>query len=175
MRVTFIATRRRDGIFTPASASLPGPDPGVFLVFYSLIIRAKHLGAGGGLYVAGIMWCPALPAFATLKLNGRSLSDVGWKWPGTHSALMSWYIPLLYAAIACAIVWLSGLGGFPNQGQGGLMWSSASIQGIIAESDETVPWENTPHGTLESASDVRESSFPSLLEVRLGEVLDHQN
>ena len=96
--------------------------------FYFLIIRAKHLGAGGGLYVAGIMWCPALPAFATLKLNGRSLSDVGWKWPGTHSALMSWYIPLLYAAIACAIVWLSGLGGFPNQGQGGLMWSSASIQ-----------------------------------------------
>ena len=27
---------------------------------------------------------------------------------------MSWYIPLLYAAIAYAIVWLSGLGGFPN-------------------------------------------------------------
>ena len=28
--------------------------------FYFLIIRAKHLGAGGGLYVIGIMWCPAL-------------------------------------------------------------------------------------------------------------------
>ena len=27
---------------------------------------------------------------------------------------MSWYTPVLYAAIAYAIVWLSGLGGFPN-------------------------------------------------------------
>ena len=50
--------------------------------FYFLIIRAKHLGAGGGLYVVGIMWCPALAAFATLRLNGRSLSD----WAGNGPA-----------------------------------------------------------------------------------------
>jgi uncharacterized protein len=84
-------------------------------VFYFLIIYSKHLGAGGGLYVFGIMWCPALAAFATLKLNGRSLADLGWKWPATNYALMSWYVPLMYAAIAYAIVWLTGLGGFPNR------------------------------------------------------------
>jgi uncharacterized protein len=83
-------------------------------VFYFLIIHAKHLGAGGGLYVFGMMWCPALAAFTTLKLNGRSLAELGWKWPSTKYALMSWYVPLLYAAIAYAIVWISGLGGFPN-------------------------------------------------------------
>jgi membrane protease YdiL (CAAX protease family) len=82
--------------------------------FYCLIIRARHLGAGGGSYVLGIMWCPALAAFATLKLNRRSLSDLGWKWPATKYALMSWYVPLLYASIAYAIIWASGLGGFPN-------------------------------------------------------------
>jgi membrane protease YdiL (CAAX protease family) len=60
------------------------------------------------------MWCPALAAFVTLKLNRRSLSDLGWKWPATKYALMSWYIPLLYASIAYAIIWASGLGGFPN-------------------------------------------------------------
>jgi len=84
-------------------------------LFYFLIIRAKQLGAGGGVYVTGIMWCPALAAFVTLKMNGRRLSDVGWRWPATKYALMSWYVPLLYAAIAYAIVWLSGLGGFPNR------------------------------------------------------------
>jgi membrane protease YdiL (CAAX protease family) len=83
-------------------------------VFYYLIIRAKQLGAGGGMYVVGIMWCPALAAFATLKLNGRSLSDLGWHWPARKYALASWYIPLLYAGAAYLIVWLSGLGGFPN-------------------------------------------------------------
>jgi hypothetical protein len=81
--------------------------------FYCLILWAKHLGAGGGSYVLGIMWCPALAAFATLKLNRRSLSDLGW-WPATKYALMSWYVPLLYASIAYAIIWASGLGGFPN-------------------------------------------------------------
>jgi membrane protease YdiL (CAAX protease family) len=83
-------------------------------VFYFLILRAHSLGGGGGLYVAGIMWCPALAAMATLKLNRRPLSELGWKWPQARYAIMSWYIPLLYATIAYVIVWSSGLGGFPN-------------------------------------------------------------
>jgi membrane protease YdiL (CAAX protease family) len=83
-------------------------------VFYFLIIRAKQLAGGGGLYVFGIMWCPALAAFVTLRLNGRKLSDLGWNWPAKKYAWMSWYIPLSYAAVAYVIVWVSGLGGFPN-------------------------------------------------------------
>src|SRR5579872_646447 len=83
--------------------------------FYFLIIRAKHLGAGAGLYVTGIMWCPALAAFATLLLNGRCVADLGWKWPARKYAWMSWYVPILYAAIAYGIVWVSGLGGFPDR------------------------------------------------------------
>jgi membrane protease YdiL (CAAX protease family) len=84
-------------------------------VFYFLIIRAAHLGAGAGLYVVGIMWCPALAAFATLKVNHRSVRDLAWKWPSAKYALMSWYIPLFYAAVAYLIVWVGGLGGFPNR------------------------------------------------------------
>jgi len=83
-------------------------------VFYFLLLRAHSLSGGGGMYTTGIMWCPALAAFATLKLNGRKASELGWKWPARKYAWMSWYIPLLYAGIAYAIVWVSGLGGFPN-------------------------------------------------------------
>jgi membrane protease YdiL (CAAX protease family) len=83
-------------------------------VFYFLILRAHELGGAGGLYVVGLMWCPALAAVATLKLNGRQLRDLGWKWPQAKYAAMSWYVPLLYATIAYSVVWLSGLGGFPN-------------------------------------------------------------
>lgn len=82
--------------------------------FYFLIIHAHQLGAASGLYVVGIMWCPALAAFVTLKLNGRPVADLGWKWPATKYAAMSWYVPLLYTAIAYTIVWVSGLGAFPN-------------------------------------------------------------
>jgi membrane protease YdiL (CAAX protease family) len=83
-------------------------------VFYFLTLRAHTLGAGAGLFVFGIMWCPAFAGMATLKINGRNLCDLGWKWPQTNYAVQSWFIPLLYAAIAYVIVWAAGLGGFPN-------------------------------------------------------------
>jgi CAAX protease family protein len=82
-------------------------------VFYFLILRAGTLRSGMGLNVRGIMWCPALAAFATLRLNRRSLSELGWRWIGTYQ-WQSWFIPLLYTAIAYVIVWTAGLGGFGN-------------------------------------------------------------
>jgi membrane protease YdiL (CAAX protease family) len=83
-------------------------------VFYFLILRAHSLGAGAGLFVLGIMWCPALAGITTLKLNGRNLGELGWKWPQSPYALQSWFLPLFYATIAYVIVWCAGLGGFPN-------------------------------------------------------------
>jgi membrane protease YdiL (CAAX protease family) len=83
-------------------------------VFYFLVLRGHSLGAGAGLYVFGIMWCPALAGITTLKLNGRNLAELGWKWPGKKYAIQSWLIPLFYATITYAIVWGGGLGGFPN-------------------------------------------------------------
>jgi uncharacterized protein len=68
---------------------------GFSAVFYSLILIAQKLNAGHGLYVSGLMWCPALAAVATLKLSGRKLSELGWKWPATRYAVASWFIPLL--------------------------------------------------------------------------------
>ena len=84
-------------------------------IFYSLILVAHKMRAGSGLYVLGLMWCPALAAVTTLKLNRRKLSDLGWTWPATRYAVASWFIPLLYTTIAYLIVWIFGLGGFPNQ------------------------------------------------------------
>jgi len=84
-------------------------------IFYFLMLRGHTLAGGGGLYVTGIMWCPALAAFATLGLNKRRFSDLGWKWPARKYAAMSWYVPLMYGGIAYLIVWTLGLGGFPNR------------------------------------------------------------
>jgi membrane protease YdiL (CAAX protease family) len=78
------------------------------------MLKAHTLGAGAGMFVFGIMWCPALAALATLKLNHRSFSDLGWKWPQGKYAAMSWLVPLLYATITYLIVWIVKLGGFPN-------------------------------------------------------------
>jgi membrane protease YdiL (CAAX protease family) len=84
-------------------------------LFYFLILKGHKLGGGGGLYVLGIMWCPALSAMATLKLNGRKLADLGWKWPQGKYAFLGWFVPLLYATIAYLIVWIFRFGAFPNR------------------------------------------------------------
>ncbi|HXT23469.1 MAG TPA: type II CAAX endopeptidase family protein [Candidatus Eisenbacteria bacterium] len=83
-------------------------------IFYFLVLRAHSLGGGAGLYVFGLMWCPALAGMATLKLGGRNLGELGWKWPEKKYAIQSWFMPLLYAFITYAIVWCFRLGGFPN-------------------------------------------------------------
>ncbi len=82
--------------------------------FYFLILHSGSLGYGRGMYVFGLMWCPALAGMLTLRLNGRSIADLGWKWGETKYQIRSWYIPLLYASIAYAIVWLFKLGAFGN-------------------------------------------------------------
>jgi hypothetical protein len=51
-------------------------------VFYFLTLHLGSLGNGRGLYVLGLMWCPALAGMLTLRLNGRSISELGWKWQG---------------------------------------------------------------------------------------------
>jgi membrane protease YdiL (CAAX protease family) len=82
--------------------------------FYFLILHSGSLGNGRGLYVLGLMWCPALAGMLTLGLNGRSIADLGWKWGETKYQVRSWYIPLLYASIAYAIVWIFHFGAFGN-------------------------------------------------------------
>jgi len=82
--------------------------------FYFLILHSGSLGNGRGLYVLGLMWCPALAGMLTLRLNGRSISDLGWKWGETKYQARSWYIPILYTSIAYAIVWIFHFGAFGN-------------------------------------------------------------
>lgn len=84
-------------------------------VFYFLILRAGGLRGGGGVYVVCLMWCPALAGMLTLRLNGRSLSDLGWKWGEPKYQFWSWFIPIVYASIAYIIVWTFHFGGFGKQ------------------------------------------------------------
>jgi membrane protease YdiL (CAAX protease family) len=87
---------------------------GLSSVFWLLIIKSGHVGAGGGTYVAALMWCPASAALLTCKLLRRDVGSLGWKWR-TPYQVASYLIPLGYATVAYGIVWLTGLGGFYNK------------------------------------------------------------
>jgi membrane protease YdiL (CAAX protease family) len=83
-------------------------------IFYFLCLYSQQLRGAEGKYALGIKWCPGLAAMLILKLNGRKLSELGWRWPEARYVWMSWLVPLAYAAISYTIVWGCGLGGFPN-------------------------------------------------------------
>ena len=83
-------------------------------VFYFLIARAGTMQAQGGLYVFGLMSAPGISALMALGLTDRTLRGVGWKWGKTHWQLLSIALPLGLIGIVYGLIWLTGLGGFPN-------------------------------------------------------------
>jgi membrane protease YdiL (CAAX protease family) len=84
-------------------------------IFYYLIISAKTLRAGGGLYVLGIMWCPGVSALITQLIFQRNIRGLGWGWGKTRYQTWSYAIPFLYGLGTYVIVWATGLGGFYNE------------------------------------------------------------
>ena len=84
-------------------------------VFWALIIWSGHLGAGGGLLVFGLMWCPALAALVTCRTLGRTFRSLAWRWPEGKYISLAYFIPVGYAAIAYGAVWALRLGGWNSQ------------------------------------------------------------
>ena len=83
-------------------------------LFWALIIVSGHVGAGKGLYVAGLMWCPAAAAVASCYIRGVDFAALGLRWGGARYAFLSYFIPFAYAAIAYGLIWILGFGIFPD-------------------------------------------------------------
>ena len=113
-------------------------------VFYGLVIWSGHLGSGGFLVVYGLMWCPALAAFASCCLVGRSFLTLAWRWPEGKYIALAYFLPLAYAALAYSAVWALRLGGWNSEfvsqnaqsfGLRGLpAWSSLALYLLLAAS-----------------------------------------
>lgn len=106
-------------------------------VFYTLILRAGSMGSGGGLYVMGLMWCPALAALVTCLWRGKPLRELGWGWGGIRWQGWSYLLPFGYGLLAYGIIWAAGWGGFPNREFLGRViqrmgWASWSTPAILA-------------------------------------------
>jgi membrane protease YdiL (CAAX protease family) len=83
---------------------------GLSAVFWWLIISAGSLGAHGGAYVLGLMWCPGVSALITRLAFQHDLRGEGWRWGATRWTALAYVLPLGYATVAYGLVWLTGLG-----------------------------------------------------------------
>jgi membrane protease YdiL (CAAX protease family) len=79
---------------------------------YYLMIRSGHVGAGAGLVVSLVMWCPAFAALATCGLFGIDLATLGWKWRPAKYQGWAYAIPVLYALPVYLATWIAIRGSF---------------------------------------------------------------
>ena len=83
-------------------------------IFYFLVIHTGKLGSGFGMYVTGLMWCPGISAILSSLVLKRKISLLGWQWGENRFQVRSFWVPVLYAAIAYIIIWIVGWGKFYN-------------------------------------------------------------
>jgi membrane protease YdiL (CAAX protease family) len=79
---------------------------------YYLMIHTGHIGAGNGLVVSFVMWCPAFAALATCRLFRIDLATLGWNWRPAKYVTWSYVIPILYALPVYLATWLLIPGSF---------------------------------------------------------------
>lgn len=83
-------------------------------IFYVLLIKAGNMNAASNRYVFALMWSPGFAALLACRILNKPISSLGWRWGQTKYQIQSYLIPLVYAAIVYLIIWLLGLGGFPD-------------------------------------------------------------
>jgi membrane protease YdiL (CAAX protease family) len=90
----------------------------LFLVILTLTSAAGHYALvyliPTSLYVGTLMMMPALSAFVTLKLRGRKIADLPWRWGGFGANRAGYLVPVFYVAVAYGFAWFFGLGGVGN-------------------------------------------------------------
>jgi membrane protease YdiL (CAAX protease family) len=101
-------------------------------VFNVLIIRSGTLGVAMGMYTTSLMWAPGIAALLTCKLTGMPASELGWRWPAWREVRFAWLLPIGYATITYAVIWISGGGGFPNPTQVAQLEKSMDLAGYPA-------------------------------------------
>ncbi|PXX21952.1 CPBP family intramembrane glutamic endopeptidase [Arenibacter sp. ARW7G5Y1] len=67
------------------------------------------------IYVGALMMCPALSAFATLKITKRPISSLPWNLEKSKYLNLSYLIPVLYITIAYVFIWVFSFGSVLNQ------------------------------------------------------------
>lgn len=100
-------------------------------IFYYLILQESSMQASGGLFTLGLMWCPGISAIITQLIFEKNLRGLGWRMKTAWKQnLIAIILPVIYAGVAYGIIWISGLGGFPNSETVDLIRTSLNLGSV---------------------------------------------
>jgi len=84
------------------------------------------------LYVGPLMWSPGVAALLTLRIRGRAISSLPWKWGKWRYNRRAFMVPVLYVSAAYALIWILGFGGVPNEDTLAGWAKDAGLEGVSA-------------------------------------------
>ena len=76
------------------------------------------------------MWSPGVAALLTLRIRGRAISSLPWKWGKWRYNRRAFMVPVLYVSAAYALIWILGFGGVPNEDTLAGWAKDAGLEGV---------------------------------------------
>jgi uncharacterized protein len=83
-------------------------------LFWAPMIISGHVLGANGSYAVGLEWCPGSAALLTCAIMRIDLVALGWNVRPWRWQILAYATPLAVCAVAYGIIWITGLGGFPN-------------------------------------------------------------
>jgi uncharacterized protein len=83
-------------------------------LFWAPMIVSGHVLGANGSYAVGLEWCPGSAALLTCAIMRIDLVALGWNVRPWRWQILAYATPLAVCAVAYGIIWITGLGGFPN-------------------------------------------------------------
>jgi membrane protease YdiL (CAAX protease family) len=83
-------------------------------LFWAPMIISGHVLGANGSYAIGLEWCPGAAALVTCAILRIDLATLGWNFRPWRWQILAYATPLAVCAVAYGIIWIAGLGGFPN-------------------------------------------------------------
>jgi membrane protease YdiL (CAAX protease family) len=83
-------------------------------LFWTLMIISGHVLGANGAYAVGLEWCPGSAALLTCAILRIDPVALGWNVRPWRWQILAYATPLAVCAVAYGIIWITGLGGFPN-------------------------------------------------------------
>jgi len=99
---------------------------GLSAVFHLAIVNLMPTS----LYVGPLMWSPGVAALLTLRIRGRAISSLPWKWGKWRYNRRAFMVPVLYVSAAYALIWILGFGGVPNEDTLAGWAKDAGLEGV---------------------------------------------
>jgi uncharacterized protein len=103
---------------------------------YAVMIHTGHIGAGNGMTVRLVMWCPALAALTTCAIHRIDLASLGWSWRPARYEWLAYLLPLAYATPVYIACWMAipgsfGFGSFAQKMAGSYGLAQCPVVGTL--------------------------------------------